>query len=192
MSKRILIIIGHPAKERLSFSEALGAAYMKGAQRSAHEVQILNIARLNFDPILHEGYMGEQYQELDITNAQQKILWAEHLVFIYPMWGYMIPGLLKGFLERTLTLGFAYAQNSSNPLKCGLLQGKSARIIQTMGMPSLIYRILYRAHGAKALRDMLKFCSISPISINYFGTIDDSKKRNTYIESATRLGQSCR
>jgi len=42
MSKRILIIIGHPAKERFSFSEVLGNAYMKGAKSSSHEVQILN------------------------------------------------------------------------------------------------------------------------------------------------------
>ena len=190
MSKRILIIIGHPAKERLSFSEVLGEAYKKGAQISGHELQIINIARLNFDPILHEGYMGAQHQEFDITDVQQKILWAEHLVFIYPMWGYMIPALLKGFFERTLTKGFAYAEKSSIPSKCGLLNGKSARIIQTMGMPSFIYRILYQAHGAKALRDMLKFCGIRPISINFFGAIDDSKKRETYIESTTELGRT--
>jgi putative NADPH-quinone reductase len=189
MAKRILIIIGHPAKERLSFSEALGLAYMKGAQVSGHEVQLINIARLNFDPILHEGYEGDQPPEQDISDAQQKILWAKHLVIIYPMWGYMTPGLLKGFFERTFTPGFAYAEQSSNPLNCGLLSGKSAQIIQTMGMPGFVYRILYQAHGAKALRDMLKFCGIRPININYFGAIDDSEKRNTYVERATVLGR---
>ena len=120
MSKRILIIIGHPSKERLSFSEALSIAYQKGAQSSGNEVELINIARLNFDPILHEGYEGDQPPELDISDARQKILWAKHLVIIYPMWGYMIPGLLKGFFERTFIPGFAYAEQSSNPLKCGL------------------------------------------------------------------------
>ena len=100
----------------------------------------------------------------------------------------MIPGLLKGFFERTFIPGFAYAEQSSNPLKCGLLNSKSARIIQTMGMPGFIYRIHYQAHGAKALRDMLKFCGIRPIRISYFGAIDDSEKRKAYIESTTELG----
>jgi len=191
MTKRILIILGHPALERQSFSEALADAYQNGAQGTGHEVQLVNIARLNFDPILHEGYQGNQPPELDILGAQQKILWAEHLVFIYPMWGYMIPALLKGFFERTFTQGFAYTVKSSNPLKSGLLSGKSARIIQTMGMPGIVYRLLYQAHGAKALRDMLKFCGIAPIRISYLGSIDESEnKRKTYLERMQALGRS--
>jgi putative NADPH-quinone reductase len=191
MIKRILIILGHPAKVRQSFSEALATAYQNGAQSTGQEVQIVSIARLNFDPILHEGYQGYQPPEVDITDVQQKILWAEHLVFIYPMWGYMIPALLKGFFERSFTPGFAYAEKSSNPLKSGLLSGKSARIIQTMGMPGIVYRLLYQAHGAKALRDMLKFCNIAPIRISYFGSIDESEnKRKTHLEKTQALGRA--
>ena len=189
--KRILIVIGHPAKLRQSFSEALAGAYQQGAQGAGYEVRLVNISRLNFDPILHEGYDGEQPPELDIINAQQMILWAEHLVFIFPMWGYMIPALLKGFFERTFTPGFAYTNQSNNPLKSGLLCGKSARIIQTTGMPSLVYRLVYWAHGAKALKSMLKFCGISPIRISYFGSIDEGEdKRKTYLDKAQRLGNS--
>ena len=192
MTKRILIILGHPAKARQSFSEALAEAYLAGAQSAGHEVQFVSIAQLNFDPILHEGYQGNQPLEPDIADAQEKVRWAEHLVFVYPMWGYMIPALLKGFFERTFTPDFAYATKSNNPIKRGLLGGKSARIIQTTGMPSLVYRLLYRAHGAKALRDMLKFCSIAPVRISYFGSIDESDaKRKRYLEKSQALGQAC-
>jgi NAD(P)H dehydrogenase (quinone) len=191
MTKRILIVIGNPAKLRQSFSEALAEAYKQGAQGAGYETRLVNISRLNFDPILHEGYEGEQPPEIDIINTQQMILWAEHLVFIYPMWGYMIPALLKGFFERTFTPGFAYAKQSNNPLKSGLLSGKSARIIQTTGMPSLVYRLFYCAHGAKALKSMLKFCGIAPIQITYFGSIDESEdKRKIYLEKTKRLGNS--
>lgn len=194
MTKRILIVIGHPAKMRQSFSEALAGAYQQGAQGAqgaGYEVRLVNISQLNFDPILHEGYYGEQSPELDIINAQRIILWAEHLVFIYPLWGYMIPALLKGFFERTFTPGFAYSKKSNNPLKSGLLSGKSAHIIQTTGMPSLVYRLFYRAHGAKALKSMLKFCGITPIRITYFGSIDVSEdKRKIYLEKTKRLGNA--
>ena len=190
MTKRILIILGHPAKERQSFCEALAAAYESSAQSAGHEVQLIKLAQLKFDPILHEGYNGDQPPELDIIDAQAKLKWAEHLVFIYPMWGYMIPALLKGFLERTFTPDFAYAAKSSNPLKHGLLSGKSVRIIQTTGMPGFVYRILYRAHGAKALQNMLKFCGLAPIRISYFGAIDSDAKRKTYLEKTQLLGHS--
>jgi NAD(P)H dehydrogenase (quinone) len=153
MKKRILTILGHQAHARQSFCEALTLAYQTGAQIAGHDVQLVSVARLDFDPILHEGY---QPPEPDLADAQEKIRWAEHLVFIYPMWAYMVPAQLKGFFERTLTSGFAYAVKSSNPMKRGLLGGKSARLIQTRGMPGLAYRLFYQAHGAKALKSMVK------------------------------------
>ena len=191
MTKRILIILGHPARAHQSFSEALAVAYQTGAKGAGHEVKLVSIAQLNFDPILHEGYQGNQSPEVDIVDAQQKVRWAEHMVFIYPMWEYMIPALLKGFLERTFTPDFAYAAKSNNSFKRGLLGGKSARIIQTTGMPSLAYRVLYQAHGVKAFKSMLKFCGIAPVRITYFGSIDESDaKRKTYLEKTLALGQA--
>ena len=106
---KILIILGHPAKKRQSLSEALANAYKEGAIESGHEVCLYKVADKQFDPILHEGYGEEQTVEPDIAEAQEKIRWADHLVFVYPLWEYMIPALLKGFLERTLTRGFCLA-----------------------------------------------------------------------------------
>jgi NAD(P)H dehydrogenase (quinone) len=191
MTKRILIILGHPARERQSFCEVLARAYEKAAKEAGHEVQLLSIARLSFDPILHEGYQGNQSIEADIAGAQEKIRWAEHLVIVYPLWVHMVPALLKGFLERTFTLGFAYALKSRNPLDRGLLKGKSARLIQTMGMPSILYRFFFRAHGAKALKSVLGFCGIYPVDMTYFGTIEGGdRQRRNYIEKAQALGRA--
>lgn len=158
-----MIILGHPARERISFCEVLALAYQKGAHDAGHEVQILNIAQLRFDSILHEGYHGNQVLEPDIVDAQNNVRLAEHLVIIYPMWKYMIPALLKSFFERTFAQDFAYALKSKNPIRSGLLRGKSARLIQTMGMHSILYRFYFMGHGAKALKSMLGFCGIDPV-----------------------------
>ena len=191
MAKHILIILGHPARERQSFCEMLALAYQKGAQEAGHDVQFLNVAQLHFDPILHEGYQGNQPLEPDIAEAQDKVRWAELLVVVYPMWEYMIPALLKGFFERTFTQGFAYARESKNPFRKGLLEGKSARLIQTTGMPSIIYRFFHMAHGAKALKSMFGFCGIRPINITYFGSVEGSdSRRKSYLEKAEALGRA--
>jgi NAD(P)H dehydrogenase (quinone) len=176
---KILIILGHPARKRQSFSEALANAYKDGAIEGGHEVCLYKVADKQFDPILHEGYEEEQAAEPDIAEARERILWADHLVFVYPLWEYMVPALLKGFLERTLTRGFAYLERDSQ--KNGkLLACKSARLIQTSGMPAIIYRFWYRAHGMKALRDMLGFCGIRPVHASCFGmmkTADDARRK---------------
>ncbi len=190
MTKNILIILGHPSRERESFCEALANAYKAGAEEEGHKVQLIHIAKLRFDPILHEGYQGDQLSEPDIVVEQEKIRRADHIVIVYPMWAFMIPALLKGFLERCFTRGFAYAVNSKNPLKSGLLSGKSARLIQTTGMPTIIYRFYFMAHGAKALRDMLRFCGLAPIRITYFGMIEGTdKRRKGYLQTVKELGK---
>lgn len=49
-----------------------------------------------------------------------------------------MPALLKAFFEQTFRYGFALGKEERIPE--GLLKGKSARIVVTMGMPAFIYR----------------------------------------------------
>jgi NAD(P)H dehydrogenase (quinone) len=188
---KILIILGHPARKRRSLCEALANAYKEGAIESGHEVCLYKVADKQFDPIMHEGYGEEQAAEPDILEAQERIRWADHLVFVYPLWDYMIPALLKGFLERTFTRGFAYLERDSQK-KRKLLAGKSARLIQTSGMPAFLYRFWYRAHGAKALRDVLGFCGIRPVRATYFGMIEtaDDARRKQWLNKIKLLGSN--
>jgi len=185
-SKNILIILGHPALKRQSLCESLANAYMDGAIESDHDVRLYKIADKIFDPILHEGYAEEQMAEPDIIKARADISWADHIVFVYPLWAFMIPALLKGFLERTFVKGFAFEVSGDSRL----LAGKSVRLIQTSGMPTVIYRFWYRAHGAKALCDILGFCGFKPVRASYFGMVEttNDKKRNQWLNEIKKLG----
>ena len=192
MTKRILIINGNPARERISFSEALANSYIEGAKNSGHEIKQIEIAKLNFDPILHEGYEGNQSPEPDLIDAQEKVIWAEHVVFIYPMWQFNIPALLKGFCERAFVAGFAYDVNAKNPLDVSLLKGRSGRIIQTMGMPGVLYDMMFGAHGGKSFKSMLGFAGIKPVRTSYLGMIDDKKSREKHLTLAFKLGEKAK
>lgn len=191
MKKNIIIILGHPSHERRSFCESLALAYQQSAEAAGHTAELIKIARLDFDPILHEGYCGEQNIEPDILAVQDKIRRAEHLVFVYPMWQFALPALMKGFMERSFTHGFAYDRNAANPLKAGVLNGRSAHIVQTMGMPAWAYRLFYGARAAKALKNMLAMCGIDPVKITYFGSIEAAgeKGRNQYLMHMQEWGR---
>lgn len=181
--KTILIIMGNPARERRSFCESLAIAYQLSAEAAGHQVHMIRPAMLDFDPILHEGYAAEQPPEQDIRDAQAKIQQADHLLFVYPMWQFALPALLKGFMERTFTAGFAYDRKAKNPFSAGLLGGKSAHIVQTMGMPALAYRLFYGTRAPKALKNTLALCGISPVQISCFGNIEacDEAVRHDYL-----------
>jgi putative NADPH-quinone reductase len=61
--------------------------------------------------------------------------------------------------------GFAFAKAKGRALPKGLMAGKSARIVVTMGMPALFYTLVYRAHSLKSLeRNILGFVGFAPIS----------------------------
>ena len=67
--------------------------------------------------------------------------WAQHWVFLFPLWHGTMPALLKGFLEHIFRPGFAM-EYQKNGFPKRLLAGRSARIVVTMGMPVLLYRCI--------------------------------------------------
>jgi putative NADPH-quinone reductase len=63
-----------------SYCEALGEAYRRGAESAGHEVELFVLARMNFDPVLREGYRREQPLEPDLLVARQALQGSEHWV----------------------------------------------------------------------------------------------------------------
>lgn len=189
---RIAIIDGHPDPDRERFVHGLADAYAEGAS-SHHEVRRVPLAELDF-PLLRTM---EDWQEgplpAALTEAQEAISWAEHLVFLYPLWLGDMPALLKGFLEQVARPGFAFAYSDKGfPKK--LLKGRSARVVVTMGMPGFFYRLFYRAHSLKSLeRNILSFVGIRPVRHSVIGSVESSPKyREHWLDRMRALGGRAR
>ncbi|GAB4180389.1 MAG: NAD(P)H-dependent oxidoreductase [Thalassobaculales bacterium] len=171
MSRRILLIDGHPDPDPRRFVHALAAAYAEGAAAAGHELRRIEVAGLDF-PLLRTAADWESgAQAPGLAQAQAAIAWADHLVILYPLWLGGMPALLKGFLEQVLRPGFAVAEDR-NRAAPGLLTGKSARLVVTMGMPALVYRWFYFAHSLRALkRNILKYCGVAPVADTLVGGV---------------------
>ena len=124
MTKRILVILGHPANK--SFCGALADSYVKGAEAAGNEVRLISLGNLSFDPVLHNGYATIQELEPDLVTAQAAITWAQHIVFVYPIWWGAMPALLKGFIDRVFLPGFAFKYREGSQFWDRLLSGRSA------------------------------------------------------------------
>ena len=135
MTKRILIIDGHPDPRADRYVHALAKAYYDGARAGGHEVRSIIVSELEF-PLLRTNddfRAGEACAA--IRTCQELITWADHVVLLFPLWLGSMPALLTGFLEQTLRPGFAFAESARHGLPKKLLGGKSARIFVTMGLP---------------------------------------------------------
>ncbi|MFN3522771.1 MAG: NAD(P)H-dependent oxidoreductase [Phenylobacterium sp.] len=176
MVDRILVINGHPDARSERLCSALAEAYVRGAHRAGHEVRRLDVGRLDF-PLIRsqEDFMGPAPPV--IAEAQTALKWANHLVIIFPLWIGGPPGLLKGFLEQVFRYGVALSSASGQGPQ-GLLKGKSARIVVTMGMPAAAFRLIFGGYGLKSLtRGLLWISGIKPIHSTVIGGVETASEQ---------------
>lgn len=188
MTQRILIILGHPSTT--SFCSALADAYTESANANGHEVRVLRLGELAFDPILHNGYTQIQALEPDLLRARSDILWATHLTFVFPIWWGGIPALMKGFIDRVFLPGFAFKYRAGKAFPDKLLQGRTAHLLVTLDTPPWYYRWFYRMPGIHQMRKTtLAFCGIKPIKTLQFGPVLGSTpaQRDTWLKQAGAL-----
>ena len=189
MNKRILVILGHPSQD--SLCGALAQSYANGAASAGHEVRSLALGSLRFDPVLHEGYARIQVLEPDLLAAQEAITWAQHLVFVYPIWWGSMPALLKGFFDRIFLPGFAFRFREGALMADGLLAGRSAHLLVTLDTPPWYFRWVYRMPGHHQMkRTILEFCGIKPVTVTNFGPVKgaSAKTRERWLARAFAYG----
>jgi putative NADPH-quinone reductase len=188
MSRKILIINGHPdpAPERLC--AAIANAYGKGARQGGHTVRRLDVGTLDFPLIgTAESFISGASPKV-IEEAQQAVLWADHLVIVYPLWLGGLPAKLKGFFEQTFRYGFALSAPGEKMR--GLLKGRSARVFVTMGMPAPLFRLVFGAHGLKALeKGMLWICGVRPIRSVVIGGVGNPAQADRWLKKAEAWGR---
>lgn len=190
MSKKILIINGHPNKDSLNF--AFAEAYKKGALGNQAEVQEIIISNLEFNPNLQFGFQKRTELEPDLLEAWEKIKWADHLVWVHPVWWGGLPAIMKGFIDRLFLPGFAFQYKENSIFWDKLLKGKTAHIITTLDQPSWYYWLVYGKPSVNQLKkSVLQFCGVNPVRVTYFGIIKNSKDttRLKWISEVERLGR---
>ena len=174
MTRRILIIDGHPDPRPERLGHALAAAYAEGAKAGGHEVRTILVGALQLPLIRSADEFTSKDLPLPVTAAQDDISWAQHLVIFHPLWLGGAPAQLKGFFEQVFRYGFAIPEGGLG----GLLKGRSARIVVTMGMPAPAYRLLFGAYGVRAVeRSILNLSGIKPVKHTFLGGVGAASEK---------------
>lgn len=152
----IFYIYAHP--NPTSFNGVLKEVGYKILQQAKHEVIVSDLYAERFNAIasnddfnLPEADLNPQYfiaQKIaydqnalasDIKVEIDKISWADHLIFQFPLWWFSTPAILKGWLDRVLVKGFAY--DAGKVLAQGLLKGKTASLVLSTQSPASAYQL---------------------------------------------------
>jgi NAD(P)H dehydrogenase (quinone) len=133
-----LIIYAHPNSQSLNshFKQTLSEYLCNSGQ----EVVVRDLYLLNFNPVLSlEDMDGQRMGKVanDVKQEQEFISWADHITFIYPIWWTGMPAIMKGYIDRVFSYGFAYRYDQG--VQKGLFTGKQTTVINTHGKSQAEY-----------------------------------------------------
>jgi len=106
---RIMVLFAHPVET--SFGAAAHATLVE-TLRKRHEVDDCDLYAEGFDPVLSRQERLD-YHDLGANQARvrpwaDRLLAAEGLVLVYPVWNMGFPAMLKGFLDRVFLPGVSF------------------------------------------------------------------------------------
>lgn len=193
MAKRVLVFNGNPKTD--SFSGALAQAYIEGLTRGGHaehERKLLQLASMQFDPNLGEGYDRDHPLESDLVHFQEALAWADHAVFVAPVWWGAIPAKFKGLFDRAFLPGYAFQYEPGKQIPKKLLKGRTATIILNMDTPPWYFRLFQGAPALKQLKiATLEFSGIKVLESKMIGPIIHASdvKREAWLDQIRAMAQ---
>lgn len=188
---KVLILDGHPAKERLVGQ--LLEHYASALPQSA-EAELVALRDLKFDPVLHLGFNADQPWEPDLRRVARLLSECDHLVVAFPLWWGAEPPMLKGLLDRVLLPGFAFRFRKESEFWDKLLVGRSADVIVTMDTPPWYLRWFYADSVMNRWKkQILDFCGFSPVRVFRIGPTKNgtaAKKISLWSQTMKAAGAS--
>ncbi len=160
----VLIVYAHP--NPASFNHAMLESLISGLKQAGHDIHVKDLYAEKFDPVLKVEDL-EALQAGQIPShieAEQKILcWADSLMFLYPLWWFDRPAILKGWFDVVFTNQVAFTFDSEGVQ--GLLKHKKALVMITAGGAEDYFKDTDAMHliHRPVTDGTLGFCGISDV-----------------------------
>jgi putative NADPH-quinone reductase len=120
---RAVVVVTHPNAQ--SFTRASCDAAVRGLERGGHEVTVLDLYAMGFQPAMSNAervaYHGDNpIVDPLVAQSVAALRQAQMLVFVYPTWWSDLPAMLKGWLEKTMLPDVAFVFNDDHRVRPGL------------------------------------------------------------------------
>lgn len=126
----VLIVLTHPDPESLTASVARDIA--EGLSHT-HSVEMADLSSEGFAPAFTmedlRAYRLEAPLPADVEQEQDRVNRADAIVFVYPIYWWGIPSLLKGWIERVFSNGWAWGTGNEDDAQGKALAGKRIHLV---------------------------------------------------------------
>ena len=144
MPLRVLILYANPVAS--SFGATLHQQVIRALRSRGHEIDDCDLYAERFDPVMSEN---ERIQYHDITHNRasiaayaDRLLAAEALVLVYPVWNEGFPAILKGFFDRVFIPGVSFTVGPGGALVANLQKLRKIAAVCTYGATRTISFLL--------------------------------------------------
>jgi NAD(P)H dehydrogenase (quinone) len=133
--------------------------------------------------------MQEGKTPADIKAEQDHIAWSDIMTVIHPVWWTGLPAMMKGYIDRVFSYGFAYSSDDKGIVK--LLTDKKAVILNTQGTPEKVYEKsgMFDAMRKTSDTGIYEFCGVKVLAHQFFGAVPyvDDAARKGYLEKVRQI-----
>ncbi|TBL74533.1 NAD(P)H-dependent oxidoreductase [Paenibacillus thalictri] len=172
---KTLVIYTHPNHQ--SLCHAFLQKTIQGLSENDHveEVQVVDLYAETFDPLLvfnERKRRRDMHRDPELETYRNQLLWADKIVFVYPIWWGRPPAMLLGYIDRMFASNFAYRDNGGL-LPEGLLKGKTVVCVSTMKGPPL-YPLFWlnNAHKTLMRKALFRYVGIRKVTFFEFGHME--------------------
>ena len=126
-----------------------------------------------------------------IRAEQQRVDRAEALAFVFPVWWWSFPAMLKGWIDRVWSEGWAY--NFTLERSKGLLRDRPTVLLGSAATRAATYR---KYGYSEAMRVQIEtgifgYCGIHNVTAHLFHEVDaDPEARRAHLVRAHAIGLS--
>jgi NAD(P)H dehydrogenase (quinone) len=190
---KVLIVFTHPVKT--SFNRALLKVTVKGLEAAGHEIKVADLYAENFQPAMTVGdfvQFEDKPMPDEILAEQARVEWCEAMVFIFPLWWWSLPGMLKGWIDRVMSYGWAWV-DPADPLS-GTLKERKILVMVTAGSS---HAQLAKRKYDEALHTQLNvgtwnYCGFRDVTTRVFDQVTDEVPRaklEQYLAEAEQIAR---
>jgi NAD(P)H dehydrogenase (quinone) len=183
----ILVVFSHP--RRNSFCGAVMDSFIAGLAKAGHKAEIADLHAEGFDPRMttadepdwdnpRKRYTGE------VLAEQARISRNEAMAFVFPVWWWSIPGMLKGWVDRVWNNGWAYGDVTlphRKALLIGTCSGSAATFAKRAYAPAM---------QAQLVVGIMNYCGIEAAEMELlYDVMDTPELRAEHLVRARKLGE---
>ncbi|MGX8178398.1 NAD(P)H-dependent oxidoreductase [Exiguobacterium artemiae] len=127
------IVYAHPWEG--SYNHAILTAITKDLREKNQEFQVIDLYKDGFNPVYSAEELklfsqGETTYPL-VKEYQQQLNKTTELIFVFPIWWFDLPAILKGFIDKVMLFGFGYLEDEEGNLTGLLTHIKKTTIVTT-------------------------------------------------------------